>query len=221
MQWGRAALEALEHDERVVDPSTTVWDAWKKELEAHHVRFFFVGYVMNLVYVIQELWGNKYFGIPTEGDRNAIEEARTALARGENRRREALAAGEPAIAHAPPGIVRRADTVDGSLFDVDDMDDSPVLMDRLTKRTDTSRAGSCEASVPAQVPDTTVVKDGVAMRDWAPYEKHRQNAQFADGASLKWLMKKGVFTFPKVEGQRVVKQLYPVPEHCEVVILVS
>ncbi len=56
-------------------------------------------------------------------------------------------------------------------------------------------------------------------REWALYERDREDVEFEDGSSIKWYTNKGVLTLPTKHDNRVVRQLYPTPENCVVVRL--
>ncbi len=93
---------------------------------------------------------------------------------------------------------------------------------------ETLRMLDCEASTPIRAAlDTPADVSGDGSQDdepqekkeWVPFKRERKDVELQDGSSIKWLTKKGVYTFPKLRDQRVVRQLYPTPENCDVVSL--
>ncbi len=118
--------------------------------------------------------------------------------------------------------VDSASTADHADMDIEDELETSRILDRETTA----------PTQPALAPPTDVIQEKATGQpanegpeadepesemEWAPYERNRQNVQLDDGASIKWLTNKGVYTFPKLRDKRPVRQLYPTPANCDVV----
>ncbi len=120
------------------------------------------------------------------------------------------------------GQADKASTADQAEMDCEDEKETSIMLDRettapahaaldglvdVTEEDATAEAGNEDSG--ADEPE--------GRRNWAPYERDRENVEFGDGSSIKWLTVKGVFTFPYKRDGRPLRELYPVPENCDVV----
>ncbi len=76
-------------------------------------------------------------------------------------------------------------------------------------------ADASEEDATAQTAIEGSQADEPEEREWAPFEKEQLDAEFEDGSSIKWMANKGVYTYPKLRDNRVLRQIYPTPKNCE------